>query len=85
VVVGLFGRVQRLWTGKVLRDYGVIGDRSIRGVRRTIAVLLTERGGTRLVIRETYTGLGFRVNFIELDRDEVVKLNEVIQEALPQL
>jgi hypothetical protein len=81
----LFGRIQRLWTGKVLTDYGVIGDRSIGGARRTIVVLLTERGGTRLIIRETYTGLGFRVNFIELDRDEVVKLNEVIQEALPHL
>ena len=86
--MGLFKVAQRLWTGRVIKDYGPIGDRTMaRGLtHRSLAVVLSDHGGPRLFIRESWKGLGaFRVNFIELDRDEASRLREIIDDALPEM
>lgn len=84
--MGFLKRAQRLWTGRVIKDYGSIGDRPMgRGVHRSLAVVLSDHGGPRLFVRESWKGLGFRVNFIELDRDEATRLRDIINEALPEM
>jgi hypothetical protein len=57
--MGFLKRAQRLWTGRVIKDYGTIGDRAMaRGLtRRGLAVVLSDHGGPRLFIRESWQGL----------------------------
>ena len=86
--MGFLNRAQRIWTGRVIKDYGTIGDRRMaRGLtHRGLAVVLSDRGGPRLFIRESWQGLGaFRVNFIELDRAEATRLRDIIDDALPEM
>jgi hypothetical protein len=74
---------QRLWTGRVVKDYGTIGDRSVRRAHRSLSVVLSERDGSRLFLRESWRGFGaFRVNFVELDREEATRLGAIIQDAI---
>jgi hypothetical protein len=85
--VGVWSRVQRtLWTGAIVKDYGAIGDRQFGRARRTLSVVLSEKNGGRLIIKESYRGVvAFSLNFVELDADEAVRLAEAIQDALPRL
>jgi len=86
--MGVWGRIQRkLWTGDVVQDYGIISDRSVSGSHRSLAVLLSDpKQGRRLFLRESYrAAMAFRINFIELDRDEVARLDEILHEALEHM
>jgi hypothetical protein len=49
--MGLWNAIQqKVWTGKVLKDYGAISDdRHVLGVSRTLSVVLTEKKGPPLV------------------------------------
>ena len=48
--------------------------------------MLSEKQGRRLFLRESYRRFGaFSVRFIELDRDEVLRLDAIFQEALDQM
>jgi hypothetical protein len=74
---------QKLWTGRVVKDYGTISDRSVRSAHRSLSVVFSERDGHRLFLREYWRRFGaFRINFIELDRDEAARLGGVIQDAI---
>jgi len=86
--MGLWGRIERaLWTGAVIKDYGVISERSVRGPRRKLSAVLSERGGVRRVfLKESLRGpLAAAVRYIELDRDEVARLAEILAEASPEM
>jgi hypothetical protein len=85
--MGLWNRIQRtLWTGEVVKDYGQVSDRSVRGAHRTLTVVLSEKNGRRVFLKESYRGFGaFRVNFIELDHDEVTRLDTIFRDALGQM
>jgi hypothetical protein len=85
--MGLWSRVQRtLWTGEVVKDYGVISDGSIGRQHRTVSVVLAEKQGRRLFIRVAYRAWGAAsVQFIELDRDIVMKLDAVLHDALERM
>jgi hypothetical protein len=84
--MGFFKKAQRLWTGRVVKDYGVVSDRSVRGAHRTLAVVLSEHDGPRLYLRESWRKfLAFRVNFIELNRDEATRLKVIIDDALGEM
>ena len=85
--MGLWSWIQRrVWTGEVVKDYGVISDREIRSVHRSLTVVLSEKGGRRVFLRESYRRFGaFRINFIELNRDEAVRLDAILHDALDQM
>lgn len=82
--MGLWNAIQqKLWTGRVLRDYGTISDRAVRSVHRSLSVVFSERDGHRLFLKESWRRFGaFRINFIELDRDEAAELGAIIQDAI---
>jgi hypothetical protein len=85
--VGLWRGIQRtLWTGEIVEDYGTIGDRSIGGAHRQLTVMLAGKNGPRLFVRESYRGFAaFRVNFIELDRSELLALDAIVHRALERM
>jgi hypothetical protein len=77
---------QRLWTGPVVKDYGTISDRSMGRQRRTLSAVLSEKEGRRLYLRESWRAFAAaRINFIELDRDEALRLREILDDALAQM
>ncbi len=85
--MGLWGRLQRtLWTGEVLKDYGVMGDRRIGSGHRTLSVVLSDKHGGRVFLKESWRAtLGFSVHFIELDAEEAARLEEALRDAMPRL
>ncbi|MEA2675704.1 MAG: hypothetical protein QOI92_2896 [Chloroflexota bacterium] len=85
--MGLWNRIQRtLWTGEVVKDYGQVSDRSVSGSHRTLTVVLSEKHGRRVFLKESYRRLGaFSVSFIELDQDEVTRLDTIFHDALGQM
>ncbi len=78
--------MQRNWTGTVVKDYGAIGDRQLGRAHRTLSVVLSEKDGGRVFIKESYRGvLAFSLNFVELDADEAARLGDALQDAIPRL
>jgi hypothetical protein len=85
--MGLWSRIeQRLWTGPVVQDYGLISEGKGRVFTRRVSVLLAERGDMRrLFIRESgRVPLGMN-SLLELDREAAEKLLEALEDALPQI
>ena len=85
--MGFWSHVQRtLWTGKVVKDYGAISDRRFGRAHRTLSVVLSNKQGGRVFIKESYRGiLAFSLSFVELDADEAARLDEALQDALRRL
>jgi hypothetical protein len=85
--MGLWSRVQQaLWTGAVVKDYGVLSDGSIGRQHRTLSVVLAGKHGRTLFLKTSYrTWAGASVQFIEIDRDAAVKLDSVLHDALEQM
>jgi predicted HAD superfamily phosphohydrolase len=86
--MGLWKRVEeRLFTGQVLQDYGLISDTKAGVASRKVKVLLTTRdNATRFVIRTSYKAfLSASVQFLELDREAVVKLRTALDDALARM
>jgi hypothetical protein len=85
--MGLWSRIeQRLWTGPVVQDYGLISEGKRRIFTRRVSVFLAEKGGTRrLFIRESgRVPLGMN-SLLELDREAAERVLEALEDALPQL
>ena len=52
----------------------------ISRAHRSLSVVLSEKQGRRLFLREAYRRFGaFSVRFIELDRDEVLRLDAIFR------
>ena len=85
--MGLWNRIQRaLWTGEVVKDYGAISDGSMGRQHRTLSVLLAGKHGKTLFIRTSYRTWGAAsVQFLELDRETVEKLDAVLHDALERM
>jgi len=85
--MGLWSRIERtVWTGDVVKDYGVISDGLINGVRRKVSVVLAGKGDRRVFIRVSYQRwFAASVRFIELDRDSADKLHTALGDALNQM
>jgi hypothetical protein len=85
--MGLWSRLQRtLWTGEVLKDYGVMGDRRIGSSHRTLSLVFTDKHGGRVFLKESWrAAFGFSVHFIELDAEESARLQEALRDAIPRL
>jgi len=86
--MGLWKRIEeKLWTGKVIREFGPVADGRYGSVRRTVSTMLTERsGGRRFIIRSAYKAFfSASVQFVELDRDAAVKLRAALDQALQEM
>jgi hypothetical protein len=86
--MGFWTRIeQRLWTGPVVEDYGLISEGKRGPFTRRVSVLLTEKGGVRrLFIRESGRApLTASVRLTGLDREAAERLLEALEDALPQM
>jgi hypothetical protein len=77
---------QALFTGKVLKDYGPLSEGRYGAANRTVSALLSERDGARFVIKSSYKAfLSARVQYLDLDREGVLKLKAAIDDALTRM
>ena len=86
--MGLWKRIEeKIWTGKVLRDYGPLDEGLYGGAKRKVSAMLTERSdGHRFMIRSSYTFfLSASVSFVELDREAATKLKVALDAALHEM
>jgi hypothetical protein len=85
--MGWWRRVEEtLWTGKVIKDYGVILQDRQGIVNRKMSVILAEGNGgrgRRLYIRTSaHAWLSASVSFLDFDRDAALKLRTALDDAL---
>jgi hypothetical protein len=83
----LWSRIeQKLWTGPVVMDYGVISEGKIGRQHRKLSVILAGKEGRTLFLRASYKTLGAAgVEFIEMDRETATRLQWVLQDALRRM
>ena len=83
--MGFFKKAEELlFTGKTIKDYGVIDEHQAGIGRFKHSVLLTEKQNQkRVIIKETVTAaLGANVRYFEFDRIGIQKLKEALEDAL---
>jgi len=83
--MGIFKKAEELlFTGKIIKDYGVVCEDSSGGCKRTKGVLLVERDGKKkIIIKEsTKALLGASVTYSEFDRMGVQQLRDSLNDAL---
>ena len=86
--MSLWKRVeQALWTGNILRDYGPLSEGSYGASKRTVSAMLAHKNGRdRLVIKASYKAfLAASVQYVDLDRESVLKLKAAVDDALLQM
>jgi hypothetical protein len=86
--MGLWKKIEeKLWTGQVLKDYGIVSERRIGAATRKISVLLASKDGQRhFFIRVVHrTFLSANLSFVDLDREAALKLKMALDDALGQL
>jgi len=86
--MGLWKRIEeKLWTGKVIKDYGPIMEDRQGIARRKVSVILAEgKKGRRLFIRTSaHAWVSASVQFLDLDREAALKLRVALDDALTQM
>ena len=86
--MGLWRRIEeKIWTGKVLKEYGPIVEDQQGIARRKVTVLLAEgKRGRRLYIRTSaHAWVPASVQFLDFDRDAALKLKVALDDALTQM
>ena len=78
---------ERLWTGQVLKDYGIVSVSRFGPGTRKISALLTSKGGqNRFFIRVVHLAvLSANLSFVDLDREAAINLKMALDDALQQL
>lgn len=73
----------RLFVGKVFREFDVVSERSLGLGTERLSVLVSQRGGRyRLYFKiATRLLLGFRVSYVELTPEAVPRLVQTLHEA----
>ena len=76
-----------LFTGKVIKDYGIVGEFKKSGGTYQHTVLLTEKKGqTGVIIKEKIAAMmSARVSYFEFDRESVLRLKEALEDALQMM
>ena len=83
--MGFWRKIQEtLWTGKTIKDYGVINEKQMGISKCRQSVLLTEREGKKkIIIKESWTAfLGASVAYSEFDRMSTQRLKDALDDAL---
>ncbi len=83
--MGFLKRAEELlFTGKVIKDYGVVGEHQKSGSKYQHSVLLTEKNGkTGVIVKEKIAALMCaRVSYFEFDRESARRLKEALEDAL---
>jgi hypothetical protein len=74
--MGLLSRLeQALFTGKIVKDYGLLSEGRYGAANRTITALVTQRDDVAsFVIKSSYKALlSARVQYLDLDREGALK------------
>ena len=84
--MGLFGWLeQKVFTGEILKDYGVLDQKSVGiGRMRTSLLLCRRRGKIQLVFRNSAVApFGASVNYTQVDAtpDALKRLAEIVLDA----
>jgi len=83
--MSLFKKIEEsIWTGKVIKDYGIIDEQRTGISRLRRSVLLTEKGNKRKVIikQSAAAFICASVNYFEFDRMAVQRLKDALEDAL---
>ena len=83
--MGIFKKIEEsLFTGKIIKDYGIIDKRKEGIVEYKHNMFLTQKKNKKkIIIRETVKSpFGFNVRYIELEREGVQKLKDALENAL---
>lgn len=86
--MGFFKKAEELlFTGKVIKDFGIVGEFKKSGGTYQHSVLLTEKDGqTGIVIKEKIAALmSARVSYFDFDRESVLRLKETLEDALQMM
>jgi len=86
--MGFWKKVEeKLWTGPVLKDYGLLSEGKVGpGTRKISALLSSKDGQSRFFIRVLHHAF-FSVNlsFVDLDREAALKLRMALEDALGKM
>jgi len=83
--MGIFKKVEEaLWTGKIIKDYGIIDEHQMGISKFKHSVLLTEKKNQKkIIIKESVTALlAANVRYFEFDRMATQKLKDTLEDAL---
>lgn len=83
--MGIFKKIEELlFTGKVIKDYGIICEDSTGCCKRIKTVLLVDRKGQKkIIIRESRKALlAASITYSEFDRTGVQQLRDSLDDAL---
>lgn len=72
----------RVFVGKVLKDFGVLDERRRGIAKQKMSVLLTERGSQRYLVIKTssFAWLAAGVQYVEIPVDAIPQLEQWLQE-----
>ena len=73
----------RVFVGKVIKDFGVISEKSLGIGKQKVSLLLVERGGASKLVFKTsaWAFLGGGVSYLEVPSDAIPRLQQWINEA----
>ena len=86
--MGFWKRIEEtLWTGNVVKDYGLIMEDQQGIARRKVSVILADgKKGRRLFIRTSaHAWVSASVQFLDFDREAALKLRVALDDALTQM
>ena len=77
-------KIERIWTGKILKDYGMIGE--CKSKFKHYVFLTRKENEMKVVIKEIVTDF-FKadIRYFEFNRTETQKLKDVLDDALKKM
>jgi len=75
--------LDRVFAGRVIRDFGIITERSLGVGKMQTSLLLVERGGANKLVFKTaaWAFLGGSVSYVDIPVEEIPRLQQWIGEA----
>ena len=75
--------VDRVFVGRVIKDFGVLFEKSFGIGKQKVSLLLVERGGSAKLVFKTSARalLGGGVSYVEVPSDAIPRLQQWINEA----
>ncbi len=86
--MGFFKKIEEtLWTGKIIKDYGVIDEKQMGIVKPKHRVMLTEKNGEKnIIIKESIVaGISAYVKYFRLDKPSAQNLKDAVEDALKSM
>ena len=77
------GFLDRVFVGRVVKEFGVISEKSFGIGKQKVTLLLAERGGVLKLVFKTsaWTFLGGSVSYVEVQGEAIPRLRQWVEEA----